>query len=196
MNRTHKLNPFWRNSRLEKHFPSTINDQTLYISTGDPELFFNQTSLYKPGELGKKFTYNNKRYQIVQLDASSNSTVANGLVFWASRTAYKVTARVADASNVAVQNGVAGRCPGITAAGNYFAMQIGGAAVVVYGGNNTNGAVASAAIAKSASTASDADAVAAGTAPTNKVVGWIITAGTTTNTTAGVSLTLDDGEVQ
>lgn len=189
-------NQFWRNTRLEKHFPATVADQTVYLDTGDPETFFNKTSLYKPGELGKKFTSaSGKRYQIVQLDAASASTVANGLVFWASRTAYKVTARTGDATNVAGINGVAGRCPGITAAGNYFAMQIGGAAVVVYGGNNTNGPVASALIAKTGSTLSDADAVLVGTAPTSKVVGWITVAGTTTNSTAGCSLALDDAEV-
>lgn len=190
------MNPFYRNTRTEKHMPAVVADQTVYISTGDPETFFNITSLYKPGELGKKFTHTNgKRYQIVQLDASSNNTVANGLVFWASRTAYKVTARTGDAANVAGINGVAGRCPGITAANNFFAMQIGGAAVVVYGGTNTAGAVASALIAKTGSTLSDTDAVAVGTAPTSKVVGWVTIAGTTTNTTAGGSLCLDDAEV-
>lgn len=188
-----KTNRFCRNTRTEKHFPVSVADQTVYLSTGDPETFFNQTSLYKPGELGKKFTHTNgKRYQIVQVDAASASTVANGLVFWASRTAYKVTQSRADATNPAAQNGVAGRCPGITAAGNYFAMQIGGTATLVYGGTTTNGVVGSAIIAK-ASTLSDGDGVALGTAPTNKVVGWVTVAATTTNVTCG--MILDDAEV-
>lgn len=188
-----KTNRFYRNTRTEKHFPVSVADQTVYLSTGDPETFFNITSLYKPGELGKKFTHTNgKRYQIVQVDAASASTVANGLVFWASRTAYKVTQSRADATNPAAQNGVAGRCPGITAAGNYFAMQIGGTATLVYGGTTTNGVVGSAIIAK-ASTLSDGDGVALGTAPTNKVVGWVTVAATTTNVTCG--MILDDAEV-
>lgn len=187
------LNRFHRNTRIEKHFPAVAADQTVYLDTGDPETFFNKTSLYKPGELGKKFTHTNgKRYQIVQVDAASASTVANGLVFWASRPAYKVTQSRADATNPAAQNGVAGRCPGITAAGNYFAMQIGGTAVLVYGGTTTNGVVGSAVIAK-ASTLSDGDGVALGTAPTNKVVGWVTVAATTTNVTVG--MILDDAEV-
>jgi len=175
--------------------PAVIADQTIYLSTGDPETFFNQTSLYKPGELGKKFTHTSgKRYQIVQVDAASGSTVANGVVYWASRTAYKVTSKNADATNAAGLNGVAGRAPGITAAGNYMAMQIGGAAVLVYAGTNTAGAVGGAVIANN-STLSDTNATTLGTAPTNKIVGWIITAGTTTAATVGCSLTLDDGEV-
>jgi hypothetical protein len=188
-----KKNPFSRNTRLEKHFPATVADQTVYLSTGDPETFFNQATLYKPGELGKKFTHiTGKRYQIVQVDAASASTVANGVVYWASRSAYKVTAKNADATNLAGLNGVAGRCPGITAAGNYFAMQIGGSAVLVYAGTTTAGAVGGAVIANN-STLSDTNATTLGTAPTNKVIGWVTVAATATQVTA--SMLLDDAEV-
>lgn len=179
--------------------PATINDQTVYISTGNPETFYNITSLYKPGELGKKFTApTGKRYQIVQVDtavsATYSSTVANGIVYWSHRTLYQVVPTATDAANLAVLNGVAGRCPGVTAKGNYFAMQIGGAATLIYAGTNTAGAVGGAVIGNS-STLSDVNAVTSGTAPTNKVVGWITTAGTTTAATVGCYLTLDDGEV-
>jgi hypothetical protein len=187
-----KTNRFYRNTRLEKHMPATIQDQTVYLSTGDPELFFNITSLYKPGELGKKFTHTNgKRYQIVQVDAASASTVANGVVYWASRTAYKVTAKNGDATNAAGLNGVAGRCPGITAAGNYMTMQIGGSAILVYAGTTTAGVAGSAVIANN-STLSDTNATTLGTAPTNKVIGWVTVAATATQVTA--SLVLDDSE--
>lgn len=187
------MNPFYRNTRTEKHMPATVADQTVYLSTGDPETFFNQTSLYKPGELGKKFTHiTGKRYQIVQVDASSASTVAGGIVYWASRTAYKVTAKSGDASNTAGLNGVAGRSPGATAAGNFMAMQIGGSAVLVYAGTTTAGAVGGAVIANS-STLSDTNATTLGTAPTNKVIGWITVAATATQVTC--SMVLDDGEV-
>lgn len=188
-------NRFFRNTRLEKHFPQTVGDQTIYLSTGNPETFFNQTALYKAGELGKKFTGSNgKRYQIVQVDASAaGNSVANGLLYWANRTAFTVTPRETDSLNVAGLNGVAGRSPGITSVGNYLAMQIGGPAVLVYGGTNTNGALTGLVIGK-ATTLSDADALTT-VAATSKVVGYIITAGTTTNATIGCSLTLDDGEV-
>jgi hypothetical protein len=175
--------------------PPTIQDQTIYLSTGDPETFgvtTAVTALYKPGELGKKFTHTNgKRYQIVQLDSASGSTVANGVVYWASRTAYKVTSKNGDATNQAGLNGVAGRAPGIVAAGNFFAMQIGGSAVLVYAGTTTAGAVGGAVIANN-STLSDTNATTSGTAPTNKVIGWITVAATATQVTC--SMILDDSE--
>ena len=190
-------NQFWRNTRVEKHFPATIQDQTVYLSTGDPETFgitVAITALYKPGELGKKFTHTNgKRYQIVQVDpAATGSTVANGVVYWAKRANYTVTPRQNDPLNLAATNGVAGRAPGIVAPGNYFAMQIGGSAVLVYAGTTTAGAVGGAIIGN-ASTLSDTNATTAGTAPTNKVIGWVTVAATATQVTG--SLLLDDQEV-
>jgi hypothetical protein len=177
--------------------PSGVNDQTVYLSTGDPETFYNQTSLYKPGELGKKFTHTTgKRYQIVQVDSSVSATytatVVNGLVYWATRASYTVVPTETDALNLALINGVAGRSPGITTKGNYFAMQIGGTAVLVYGGTTTAGVVGSAVIGK-ATTLSDANAVTYASGITNKVVGWVTVAGTATQITA--SLCLDDVEV-
>jgi hypothetical protein len=177
--------------------PQNLQDQTVYLSTGDPETYgiaIAVTTPYKPGELGKRFIASTgKRYQLVQLDSSSSTTAANQLVFWAQRTLYTVTAAVADTRNVALQNGVAGRAPGIVAASGYFAMQIGGSAVISYAGTTTNGAVGAAVIAATANTLGQANAIAIGTAPTNKVVGWVTTAATTTQVTC--SMCLDDGEV-
>jgi hypothetical protein len=174
--------------------PQKVADQTIYLSTGNPETFFNQTSLYKPGELGKKFVAaNGNRYQIVQIDPSATgNSVANGILYWAKRPSYTVTPRQNDALNQAGLAGVAGRSPGITTVGNYLAMQIGGSAVLVYAGTTTAGAVGGAVIGN-ASTLSDTNAVTAGTAPTTKVVGWITTAATATQVTC--SLCLDDAEV-
>lgn len=175
--------------------PQTISDQTVYLSTGDPETYGITTAItapYKPGELGKKFVASTgKRYQLVQLDSSSSTTAANQLVFWAQRTLYTVTASSGDARATAGQNGVAGRAPGIVAASNYFAMQIGGTAVLTYAGTTTNGAAGSAVFAKTGSTVGAADAVTQ--SPAFKVVGWVTTAATTTQVTVG--MTLDDGEV-
>jgi len=176
--------------------PATNQDSTVYISTGNPETFFNQTTLYKPGELGKRFTaLNGKRYQIVQVDSAASTitaTVANGLVYWTDQKNYKVTPNETDVLNLGLINGVAGRCPGITSAGNYFAMQVAGSAVLVYGGTTTAGAVGGAVIGK-ATTLSDANAVTYNTAPTNKVVGWVTVAGTTNAITC--NMVLDDEEV-
>jgi hypothetical protein len=173
--------------------PMSSGDQTVYLDTGNPETFYNKTTLYKPGELGKRFfASTGKRYQIVQVDSASSSTVANGIVYWASRASYTVTAASGDTANLAGLNGVAGRCPGITAASNYMAMQIGGSAVLVYAGTTTAGAVGGAVIAKS-STLSDTNATTNGTAPTQKVIGWITVAATATQVTC--SMCLDDEEV-
>lgn len=177
--------------------PQTITDQTVYLSTGDPETYGITTAIttpYKPGEVGKKFVASTgKRYQLVQLDSSSSTTAANQLVFWAQRTLYTVTAALADTRNQAAQNGVAGRAPGIVAASGYFAMQIGGSAVISYAGTTTAGAVGSAVIVKTSNTLGQADATAAGTAPPSKLIGWVTTAATTTQVTC--SMVLDDGEV-
>jgi len=178
--------------------PQTITDQTVYLSTGDPETYGITTAIttpYKPGELGKKFVASTgKRYQLVQLDSSSSTTAANQLVFWAQRTLYTVTAASGDTRSAAGINGVAGRAPGIVAASNYFAMQIGGAAVLNYAGTTTAGVAGSAVIARaSANTVGAADATTLGTAPVSKVVGWVTTAATTTQVTC--SMILDDGEV-
>src|SRR5579863_9837776 len=104
--------------------PITISDQTVYLSTGDPETYgiaVAITTPYKPGEVGKKFVASTgKRYQLVQLDSSSSTTAANTLVFWAQRTLYTVTQATGDTRNLAGINGVAGRCPGIVAAKGYF----------------------------------------------------------------------------
>lgn len=179
--------------------PITPNDQTVYLSTGDPETYgitVAVTTPYKPGELGKKFVAaTGKRYQLVQLDSSSSTTAANQLVFWAQRTLYTVTAAYQDTRNVANLNGVAGRAPGIVAAKGYFAMQIGGAATLTFAGTTTAGAVGGSVIARASSnTVGAADAVVlGGTAPTQQTVGWVTTAATATQ--VGCALILDNGEV-
>ena len=116
----------------------------------------------------------------------------NGILYWAKRANYTVTPRENDALNLAALNGPAGRSPGITAPGNYLAMQIGGSAILVYAGTTTAGVVGSAVIGN-ASTLSDTNGVAANAAPTNKVIGWVTVAATATQVTC--SMTLDDGEV-
>lgn len=178
--------------------PQTITDQTVYLSTGDPETYGITTAIttpYKPGEVGKKFVASTgKRYQLVQLDSSSSTTAANQLVFWAQRTLYTVTAAYQDTRSIAGLNGVAGRAPGIVAASGYFAMQIGGSAVLSYAGTTTAGVAGSQVIARgSSNTLGQADAVAVGTGITQKSVGWVTVAATTTQVTA--ALNLDDGEV-
>ena len=179
--------------------PATNQDSTVYISTGDPEKFYAIATLYKPGELGKKFTaITGKKYQIVQVDSGASATypntVANGLVFWASRTQYTVVPTVGDALNVAQNgNGVAGRCPGVTAPGSYFAMQIGGSATVVFTSSTTNSAVGNFLYATASNTSSAGNGAASYTGIT-KVIG-VITSAATTAAAVTASLCADDAEV-
>ena len=166
--------------------PQDITSRTIYMGPYSSPETFNPTSLYQPGDLGKKFVWNGKRYQIVQVDSASQTCVANGLVFWASKTAYTVTARVGNTANTNGVNGVAGRTPVAAAASSYICMQIEGAATVVFGG--TTSAIGDVLIAKTGTTLSDTAIVAQGTAPTNMVVGLVQTGSTTTSVSAWLQI--------
>lgn len=157
----------------------TIDSRTVYVT--NPETF-NPTTLYQPGDLSKKFVWNGKRYQIVQVASDSQTAVANGLVFWATKSSYTVTARVGNTANAEGVNGVAGRTPVAAAASSYICMQIEGAATLVYGGT-TNG-IGDMLIAKTGTTLSDTVQIAQGTAPTNTVVGIVEATSTTTSISA------------
>ena len=76
--------------------PNTINDQTLYVPTGDPDTWSSST-LQRPGELGKRHDDSDRTYQRVQLDSgctSDNSVgvvAANQLAYWKNKQLYLVT---------------------------------------------------------------------------------------------------------
>lgn len=162
--------------------PNKLDNQCIYIGPYSSPETFNPTSLYQPGDLGKKFLWSGKKYQIVQVDSASQTCVANGLVFWADKSVYAVTARVGNTKNVEGVNGAAGRTPVAAAASSYIAMQVEGLATVVYGG--TTNAIGDVLIAKTGTTLSDTVQVAQGTAPTNMVVGIVEATSTTTSISA------------
>lgn len=80
--------------------PNALRNQTAYISTGDPETF-NESVLYKPGELGSIVSKNKSAYQLVE---SVTDGAVGQLAFWSDRDAYQVTDLLASSS----RNQVAG----------------------------------------------------------------------------------------
>lgn len=158
--------------------PNNISSQTVNMGPYSGPETFNPTTLYSAGDLGKRFVWSGKRYQIVQLDTASQSSVANGLLFWATKTQYTVTARVTNTANTQNVNGVAGRAPVAGAALSYLAMQIEGNGLIV--SVATTATVGDSFIAKTGDGASSGTIVAQGTAPTNMVVGIVAATSTTT----------------
>lgn len=183
--------------------PSGRTDATLYIGAQGGIEQMNVSTLYKPGELGKRIELNGKAYQLVQLDSgatastSAGAPVAGHVVFWKSRANYLVTndkaqaetpgnaAGASAAAGVLCSTKTSGQAGGdaTITAGNYGYIQQRGNHVGVASGAITaaagdtlvaNSAVATATIAK----------YTPGTAPAvNPVVGTA-TAATASNYTA------------
>ena len=86
--------------------PNTINDQTMYVPTGNPDTWSSAT-LQRPGELGKRYDYNDRTYQRVQLDSGCTSgptvgvVAANQLAYWKDKSNYLVTNDIRFAEGVA-----------------------------------------------------------------------------------------------
>lgn len=137
--------------------PAGRIDQTIYVGPYAGPEQINTTTLYKPGELGKKFETNTgKAYQVIQLDSGATSStsagtpVAGHLAFWKSRANYLVTNDKAQAENpgsAAGASAVAGVfCPvavggaagsATITAGNYGCIQQRGTHIGILSGSNT-----------------------------------------------------------
>ena len=91
--------------------PNAQRNQTAYISTGDPNTF-NESVLYKPGELGSIISRNKSAYQLVE---SVTDGAVGQLAFWSDRDAYQVTDLLASSS----RNQVAGIYLGTITLGNF-----------------------------------------------------------------------------
>ena len=91
--------------------PNALRNQTAYISTGNPETF-NESALYKPGELGSIVSINKSSYQLVE---SVTDGAVGQLAFWADRDAYQVTDLLASSN----RNQVAGIYLGTITLGNF-----------------------------------------------------------------------------
>lgn len=110
--------------------PNANRTQTVYCDTGNPDTF-NASSLHRPGELGTAFDYNDRAYQVVQVDSGATASTptgavaANQLAYWKDKDKYLVTndARVAIGGNTAnaFRNQAAGWFRTANTAG-YYAM--------------------------------------------------------------------------
>ena len=178
--------------------PNIRQDQAVFIDAGDPDKM-NCLTLNRPGELGMCFEWNQRSYQIVQLDSGATSATtagavaANELAYWKDRTTYLVTndSRQALYANTALsfRNRVAGifraSTSGTTTAtpGYYICiLQRGDNIAVKEVGSATCGMVL---IASTSTTAADALGVAINTAPN------CLTLGTVRTATSGVTCYAD-----
>jgi hypothetical protein len=175
-------------------------DQSLYVGPYASVEAINTTTLYKPGELGSQVQIGTKAYQLILLDSGAVAATSAGaplcghVAFWKNRSTYTVTNDKAQAENSAgdTRNSVAGVFNSLTSgaagtasitAGSYGVIQQRGTHVGVL----TNGTAAAAgdtlvSVASGTSATAAAVRVAAGTAPTNIVLG-IATAATSAVTT-------------
>ena len=163
--------------------------ESLYIGSRTSGIEgFNESSLYKEGELGGVIhTVDEKAYQLVQLDsgatASANSGVvaAGDLAFWKDKSQYLVTNDIAQAigaeqaSQNNKRNSVAGVFTAAVTAGYFCVVQQRGRNSAVNSDGGADFTIGDNAIAAN-TTASDVDRMAAGTAPTHTVVGAVAAA--------------------
>jgi len=78
--------------------PSGRVDGSLYIGAQGGIEQMNVTTLYKPGELGKRIELSGKAYQLVQVDSGATASTGAGhvpqcgdLAFWKNKSTYTVT---------------------------------------------------------------------------------------------------------
>lgn len=147
-------------------------------------------------ELGQYREENGRGYRYVKYDggAGSIAAVAGQIAFYlgdtndttegAANTFWEVTSDVSDSH----RNKVAGVLTAVIADEGYGWLQTRGPASVVF--NNDDDAAEGMSVI-SANTDGTCDTVAAGTAPTNQVVGWVIGAVVAASNTAPCFLTLD-----
>lgn len=108
--------------------PNSNRSLGVYVKTANPDSV-NDTTLYRGGELGVAYDFNDRAYQVVQLDsgviASTGPGVvaANQLAFWKERAKYLVTNDPAQAKLGGVTNSYANNVAGIfrvaATSGNY-----------------------------------------------------------------------------
>lgn len=142
--------------------PANTPHQTLYVGAQKLPLL-NVATLYKPGELGQRcIDTTGREYQTVLCDSGPTSVAAGDVAFWMSRSAYKVTNKLADAPQG--RNGVAGMFLTTVTPGYYCRIQTGGPGYVTIktAGAPNQGMIA---VANSGSS-SDVVGIPAGTAPT------------------------------
>lgn len=166
--------------------------KTVYIVTGNPDTVdvspTDFTSLgHNTGELGLKFEFRNRKYQIVQVDSGVSASnpvgviAANQLAYWKDKVNYLVTNDRRQAEGGAATGSYQNKVAGVFRAAITSRARVNGYGTVccilqkatninVLDGGNTF-AVGEAVIAEADSVAA-CDRVAVGTATTNQQLGW------------------------
>lgn len=158
--------------------PNSNRQQSVYIRDGNPDTM-NVASLYAPGDLGQAFDYNDRAYQVVQVDSGATASTpvgavaANQLAFWADKNNYRVTNdrrfAIGGAATAAYANQVAGIFRHAITSGYYACILQRGDNIPVADGGNTF-AVGETVIAE-ADAAAAADRIAVGSAATYQKIG-------------------------
>lgn len=154
-------------------------DETMYLGPFATPETFNASTLYRPGELGKRYVLNSREYQRVQLDSGATASTGAGVVaagqlaFWKDRGNYIVTndktAAVGGPVLSNARNGYAGVFGSAITAGYFCDIQQRGRMSAVVTDSGT-AAVNDMLTPHTAATAG-AVVVAQGTAPTVNPVG-------------------------
>lgn len=168
---------------------------TVYVPTGNPDTV-NDSSLYRAGELGVAYDYNDRTYQIVQIDSGATAAAnlalaATQILYWKDRSKYLVTNDKAQAiggqvaSTNSWRNEVAGILRNAATAGYYVHMLIKGRGISV---KCTTSTFAVGDWVVSHTTSAQADQVSPGTAPTVQPIGKAAAARVSTTVSVDVDL--------
>jgi hypothetical protein len=152
----------------------SYKNHTVFISTGNPATV-NDAEPYHPGQLGQRWEDRNNgdaEWEYVKLDSGATAatpvgvTAAGQLAFWKDRAKKIVTNDLRFAPEG--RNGYAGVIGGAVTAGHHCWIQRGGLqSVVAAAGTYAAGDL----VVPNSGTAAAGTVVAAGTAPTHRIVG-------------------------
>lgn len=150
--------------------PNDIRQQTVYLTTGNPDTV-NDSALYRGGELGQEFEWNDRGYQIVQVDSGATASTATGavaanqLAFWKDKAKYLVTNDSTQAVGGQVANAFRNSVAGVfrtSVTSGYYCCIVKRATNLPVKGSS--GGIGQTAVANSG-TAADVTPAAVGTAP-------------------------------
>lgn len=163
--------------------PNANRSLGVYVITANPDTI-NTSSLYRPGELGVAYDYNDRAYQVVKVDSGVSASTgpgvvaANQLAFWKDRSQYLVTNDAAQARYGGVANSYCNNVAGVfrnaATSGNYtHILQRGRNIAVKEAGSATAGMTLE---ATPAATTAGATGIAVGTQNTYQKIGVVRTA--------------------
>ena len=157
--------------------PNELNTQPVYLTTGNPDTM-NDAALYAGGQLGERFAWRDREYQIVRADSGATSATATGavaanqLAFWKDKDKLLVTNNSPQAVGGQVANAYRNQVAGVfrtaVSAGYYCCiLQKGDNIAVKNAGSGTIGQV----LIANSGTAADTTQIAVGSAFLYQVLG-------------------------